>query len=161
MPEIPEDEVQNETETEATETSTAVATKPKKSKPKKSAAKKPASSKKPEAKVSTKKPAKKPTKKTSASASAKDRSLKSEIPAAQRRVAFVKLLRKMGATSATAAVAGSVIAEKLGYTPYDVYCLGYPKYKLATEGFVKSAKHEGQREVAYYLTAKGNKQDPE
>ena len=161
MPEIIEDVENAETETAENETTATVVTpKPKKkSKSSKKPAKKVSSKK--ETKVTAKKaPSKKPAKSSKPTAS-KDRSLKSSIPAADRRLAFVKLLRKLGANSATSAVACSTIAQKLDYTTYDVYCLGYPKYKLGADGFVKTVKHEGSREVSFYLTAKGLKNDPE
>lgn len=76
------------------------------------------------------------------------------IPAAERRVAFLKMLKKLGATSAAAARSKTEIAAKLGYGEYDVYCLGYHKYPLAVNGLVKSATHE-EGGLAFYITVKG------
>lgn len=80
-----------------------------------------------------------------------------DVPAAQRRVALVKLLRKVGATGAGSAKPVSELAAKLGYTKYDVYCLAYHKYHLATAGILKTTTEEGVRGLVVYLTAKGVK----
>ncbi len=112
--------------------------------------------------VKTKAP-KKPVAKPATKAKAKvvrDRS-SADVPAAARRLALVKLLRKCQATKATTAKPISFLAEKLGYNPYDVYCLVYHKYQLAVEGFVKTAKIEDVKGLCVYLTAKGVKTDPE
>jgi len=85
----------------------------------------------------------------------------STVPAAERRQAFLKLLRKMGADKATSAVPISKIAAKLGYNNYDVYCLGYHKFALGAGGYVKSAKLEDVKELSFYLTAKGVKSGPD
>lgn len=95
-----------------------------------------------------------------AAAKSRDRGM-ADVPAATRRVEFIKALRKMGATSATSAKPVSAIAAKLGYGNYDVYCLGYHKYPLAVEGYVKQCKLEDSRELHFYLTAKGQKNLPE
>lgn len=89
-----------------------------------------------------------------------DRSM-SDVPVAERRLALVKLLRKLGATSASTSRPISLLAEKLGYTRYDVYCLVYHKFPLATEGFVKVVQLEENPDRSVYLTAKGQKTDPE
>ncbi len=88
-----------------------------------------------------------------------DRSM-SDVPAPQRRLAVVNLLRKLGAKSKTTAQPLGLLATKLGYTRYDVYILCYPKYQLSKEGFVVQHKEQGAKEVSYYLTAKGLKNDP-
>lgn len=90
----------------------------------------------------------------------RDRSM-SDVPASERRLALVKLLRKHKATSGATAIPLSVIAGKLGYTTYDVYCLSYHKFPLARDGFVKTANREDSKETLVYLTAKGVKNDPE
>ena len=100
-----------------------------------------------------KKPVKPAAKK---SAAAKDRSA-ADVPARDRRVALVKLLRKMQATSATAAKPVKALAERLGYNDYDVYCLAYHKYPLAAAGLVKTVQVEGVRGLSVHLTAKGAK----
>ena len=115
---------------------------------KKSAAKKVA------AKAASKSGGDKPAKKRAAAKAASDRGM-ADVPVKERRVALLKLLVKLGATSGADARPCGVLAEKLGYTAYDVYCLCYHKYELATEGLVKQAKVEGQRGVCYYVTAKG------
>lgn len=109
---------------------------------------------KPAARKAAKKPAKKPAK--AKKAPAKDRSA-GDAPASERRAALVKLLRKMGADNGMSAVPISKLAGKLGYNPYDVYCLAYHKFPLAKGGFVKTTVHEDSREQCVYLTAKGAK----
>ncbi len=114
---------------------------------------------KPAAKPAKKAPTKAtPAKKAAANGTARkaDRGM-ADVPAADRRLALVKLLRKVGATSSAAARPVGVLAEKLGYTAYDVYCLAYHKYHLAAEGIVKTTTVEGQRGLSVYLTAKGAK----
>lgn len=80
-----------------------------------------------------------------------------DVPVGDRRLALVKLMRKLRATSADAGVPISELAPKLGYTRYDVYCLAYHKYPLAAAGYVKHAAADSGRELCYYLTAKGAK----
>ncbi len=74
-----------------------------------------------------------------------------------RRIALVKLLRTMKATSATSAKPVVEVAEKLGYTNHDVYCLAFHQFPLAKQGFVKTAKLPDVRGNAIYLTDKGKK----
>lgn len=80
-----------------------------------------------------------------------------DVPAAERRLALVRALRKAGAVSPGSARAIPDLAAKLGYTNYDVYCLAYHKYHLATAGIVKVCEVEGRRGLSVYLTAKGQK----
>lgn len=89
----------------------------------------------------------------------KDRSM-ADVPAMERRDCLVKLLRKLNATSAMTAKPISLLAEKLGYTNYDVYYMCYGKCLLATEEIVKTAKLEEHRDLCIYLTAKGQKTLP-
>lgn len=84
-----------------------------------------------------------------------------DAPASDRRLALVKLLRKMGATSASTSRPIDALANKLGYNQYDVYCLGYHKFHLAKQGMIKTVKMEDQKVVSYYLTAKGAKASDE
>ena len=84
-----------------------------------------------------------------------------KVPAAERRQALLKLMRKLGADKSTNAVPISKLADKLGYSHYDVYCLGYHKFPLAVGGYLKSVKIEGQPEMSLYLTAKGMKSGPD
>ncbi len=129
-----------------------------KAKPKSNRAKSPEALKKrlDAAKAADKKASKPKVKAKKKAAGKTDRSA-ADVPAGDRRVALVKLLRKLGASSATAARPVPLLAEKLGYNQYDVYCLGYHKFPLAVGGFLKSVKHEGQKTVSFYLTAKGMK----
>lgn len=79
-----------------------------------------------------------------------------QVPAAERRAALLKLLVKLGATTATTAAGLGKLASKLGYTEYDVYCLVYHKHLLATSEFVKTVKLEDSG-LSAYITAKGVK----
>lgn len=105
-------------------------------------------------KVKAKTPAKK------SSEDGRDRSM-APVPASERRKAFLALLRRRKADKPSSAIAISEMAEKLGYNSYDVYCLGYHKYPLAAGGYVKSVKHEGDKELSFYATAKGMKSSPD
>lgn len=91
----------------------------------------------------------------------KSRAMNRSVPAKDRRLALVTLLRTLKATSHQSARTVNELAEKLKYNPYDVYCMVYHKYHLATDGFVKTFKEDGGREVKVFLTAKGVKNDPE
>lgn len=94
------------------------------------------------------------TKKAKAEKSGKrDRSM-GDVPAKDRRRALVKYLRTARSFSAIDAKPIDVIAEKLGYNEYTTYCLVYHKFKLATDGLVKTAKIEGAQ-MGAYLTKKG------
>lgn len=83
-----------------------------------------------------------------------------EAPVKERRDHLVKALRKLQAVNSGTAVSINDLAKKLGYTAYDVYCLTYHKYPLAVQGFIKTAKHEGNRITMVYLTSKGQKTLP-
>ncbi len=114
-----------------------------------------------------KKPATKPAPKKAATAKATTKAAPAAsgramapVPAAERRAALLKLLRQKKATGALAAVATEELAAKLGYTPYDVYCLGYHKFPLAAGGYLKTTKTQ-EGGLAYYLTAKGQKSGPD
>jgi len=91
---------------------------------------------------------------------AKDRSM-ADVPASEQRQAFLKLLRKHKADKALSAMPISKIAEKLGYTHYNVYCLGYHKRPLAIGGYIKVVKLEDAKELSFHLTAKGAKSGPD
>mgnify|MGYP006921304410 CR=1 FL=1 len=88
-----------------------------------------------------------------------DRSM-SPLPASEQRDALVKLLRKLNATSGATARPLDLLAEKLGYTHYNVYCLVYHNRPLIVNGFVKTAKVEEHKGLCAYLTAKGQKTLP-
>lgn len=130
------------------------------SKAKKPAAKKAAA--KPAAKPAANKPAAKPAAKAAAAeAKARPDRHMSETPAAERKVALVKALRKFRATSSSAACPLAKLVEELGYTRFDVYGLingtsgaaGSAPTCLAATGHVKViASDEG---LAAYLTPKG------
>lgn len=89
-----------------------------------------------------------------------DRSMKSDVPAKDRRLALLKLLRKHGATKVSTAKPISFLAAKLGYTPYDVYMLTYRTSPLVIQELVKTCQTEEHRDLSVYLTAKGVKSDP-
>lgn len=97
-------------------------------------------------------------------ASATDRSM-ADIPAPERKKKLVQLMRKMGATSSGSARSVTELAEKIGYTKFDVYGLlsgtsgkagSAPACLLAT-GHVKSVDREDG--LGFHLTAKGAKTD--
>lgn len=88
---------------------------------------------------------------------AKSRAL-GDVPARERRRALIKHLKSVRAFSPLEAKPIDAVADKLGYTEYSVYCLVYPKFKLAIDGLVKTAKLEGSR-MAIYLTPRGRSID--
>ena len=116
--------------------------------------------KKPRAKPAAKLKQAEPKVKVKIDAKAKDRSM-ADVPASEQRQAFLKLLRKHKADKPLSAMPISKIAEKLGYTHYNVYCLGYHKRPLAVGGYVKSVKLEDAKELSFHLTAKGVKSGPD
>lgn len=75
----------------------------------------------------------------------------------QRRVAVVKAMTAMGATSATGAKTADQISAKSKLTRFDVYGILYHANKLQSEGYVKQVQIEDVRGLSYYLTAKGAK----
>lgn len=95
------------------------------------------------------KPAAKPKK-----AARTDRGM-ADVPAKDRRKALVKVLRAAKATGALSSKPIDELATKLGYGEYDVYCLCYPKFKLQTDGLVKTVKLEDSKRIGAYLTKKG------
>lgn len=102
----------------------------------------------------------KPTKAQKAPKVKLDRSMKSDVPARDRRLALLKVLRKHQAVKATAAKPISFLAVKLGYNPYDVYMMTYRTSPLVGQELLKTVQHEDNRELSVYLTAKGVKTDP-
>lgn len=107
-------------------------------------------------------PAKKTAKPKAKKAAEVDLSM-SEVPVGDRRIALVKAMRKAHATSAQDALTVEALAEKVGYTKFDVYGLlsgtsgkagSNPRCLLAT-GHAKVADTQDGR--GYYLTAKGVK----
>jgi len=82
-----------------------------------------------------------------------------------RRVAFVKALRTLGATTEQSARTAAEVGAKMGTvggvkmsTRLDlVKIIGdvYRTAELVHNGFVKTVRLEGERELRYYLTAKG------
>lgn len=83
-----------------------------------------------------------------------------------RRVAVVKAMRAMGATGATGAVTAEDISVKAAKAAPEladrvdlvkIILDVYRTSELLHNGFAKSVKHEGERGLRYYLTAKGMK----
>jgi len=93
-----------------------------------------------------------------------DRSMASDPPA-ERKKALISLLKKMKVTGATKARPVAEIAERLGYTKFDVYGLvngtsgkaGSSSTCLVATGHAATASIEGERGISIYLTAKGAK----
>ena len=105
-------------------------------------------------KKATKKAAKKTVKKTIKKTVKIDRHM-ADMPVSERRAKFLALLKKLRAIDGPSAVSGKVLAEKLGFTEYDVYVLGYKTSPLIIENLVRTAKlANGQRGLSYYLTKK-------
>ncbi len=134
---------------------------PKKSVKKNAVAKTPATKEKVVKKVVKKTTTKKSTKKKTAKkgTAEKPNRAMSDLPIGGRRIALVKLMKKLGAGSPATARSLPDLAEKLGYTNHDVYVLVFHQYPLVEEKFVQSAKLDGQRGLAVYLTKKGQKAD--
>jgi hypothetical protein len=115
-----------------------------------------------------KKAAKKPATKTKKAAAEKpDRSM-NETPASGRKIALVKLMKKVGAFSQTTSRTVEFLAEKLGYTKFDVYGLlsgtsgkaGSSPNCLLAHGIARVGDFpDGGRGKSYFLTAKGQKAD--
>ena len=77
-----------------------------------------------------------------------------------RRTAIVKAMRTLGAVGKTTArTAGEIAAKaKIKDVPTVKIVLDvYRTNELLHNGFADSVKHDGERELRYYLTAKGQK----
>lgn len=85
---------------------------------------------------------------------------KREVVWSERRTAIVKAMRKLGAVSvATAATAGA-IAKQAGMGEDEVVKVKivldvYRTNELIHNGYARSVRAEGTRELHYYLTTKG------
>lgn len=80
----------------------------------------------------------------------------------EHRLAVMKALRALRAFSASSARKASEIATKAkveGLTPkkVKVHCDQYRGSELVAHGYVKTYRHEGERELSYYLTTAGRK----
>lgn len=80
----------------------------------------------------------------------------------EHRIAVVKALRALRAFSASAARKAGEISAKAkveGLTPKKVkiHCDQYRGSELVAHGYVKTYRHEGERELSYYLTITGRK----
>jgi hypothetical protein len=89
---------------------------------------------------------------------------KREVVWNERRVAVVKAMRKLGAVSVGTAVTAGAIAKAAGIPDDEVFRVKivldvYRTSELTHNGFAKSVRPEGSRELAYYLTAKGKDTD--
>ena len=82
----------------------------------------------------------------------KDRST-APYPVTERRAMAITALKELKATNKTSAVSVATVAEKLGFTHFDVYHLiGSKRFPLVEDGFV--ALTGDGREKLCYLTAK-------
>lgn len=83
-----------------------------------------------------------------------------DMSPAQRRLTVIKMMRKVGAISATTSITAEQLASKTGLTKFDVYGQLYHANPLQRNGFIKQVQVESVRGLAYHLTAKGQKTDP-
>ncbi len=84
-----------------------------------------------------------------------------------RRVALIKAMRALGAVNNGTAVTATEVAKKMGTVDgmkmidrVDIVKIHLDVYRtseLVHNKFAASTKHEGERELRYYLTAKGQK----
>lgn len=119
--------------------------------------------KKTAAKKTTEAPKKAPKK--AAKAAAKKAPVKKSAPASEKkeggvrwsekRVAVIQGMKKIRATSPTAARTAADIAGVCGMDEKEIKHYCYHKQQLATEGYIGIAKVEDQKGLCYYLTAKG------
>jgi len=82
-----------------------------------------------------------------------------------RRIAVVKAMRALNATNSAQAVTAAEIAKKAGTVDgiklsdrvdfVKIILDVYRTAELLHNGFAKSCRHEGERELRYYLTKKG------
>lgn len=86
-----------------------------------------------------------------------------------RRIAVVKAMRALGAIDASTAVTATEVGKKAGTVEgiklgervdlVKIILDVYRTSELLHNGFAASVRHEGERELRYYLTAKGKKTD--
>lgn len=103
--------------------------------------------------------------KKAAKATAKKAPVKKSAPAAgkkeggvkwsEKRLAVIQGMKKIRATSPTAARTAADIAGICGMDEKEIKHYCYHKQQLATEGYIGIAKVEDQKGLCYYLTAKG------
>jgi hypothetical protein len=67
------------------------------------------------------------------------------------------LLQKLKASAESSAVDISTLADKLGYTHHDVYCLVFHQYPLVQEGIVQTIKIPSKVGLFVHLTRSGSK----
>lgn len=120
----------------------------------------PKKSPKPRAKKA--KAAKKAAKPKAARASANGhRKVTPGLTAADRRRKVLGAMRSLGATGYQSAVGADRIAKAAKLTEFDVYGALYHANPLGAGGYVKQDTHEDVRGLVYYLTAKGQKSNPD
>jgi len=134
---------------------TAVTPPAKKSVAKKAAAKKAAAKKVAVKKVAAKKAVGKKTTETSGKPG---RPRAEGILWTEKRLGVIKAMKKLQAVSETSAkTAPEIAARNSILTEKDVVHYCWKDHELVTEGYVKQVRHEGNRRIHYYLTAKGQK----
>lgn len=106
------------------------------------------------AKKAAKAPAKKAPVKKSAPAPAAEKK-EGGVKWSEKRLAVIRGMKKIRATSPTAARTAADIAGVCGLEEKDIKHYCYYKEQLATNGYVGVAKVEDQKRLCYYLTAKG------
>lgn len=82
---------------------------------------------------------------------------KGEIKWSDKRLAILKTLKKMSATSPGSARTAVDIAAKGGGSINDVKHYCYKDEQMVTHGFVAIAELEGEASLGYFITAKGMK----
>jgi hypothetical protein len=80
----------------------------------------------------------------------------------ERRIAVVKAMKQLGAKNASTAVSAEDILKASKLKNVDVKTIKvhldtYRGAELLAQGYAKSVRHEGQRALSYFLTAKGVK----
>jgi pyruvate/2-oxoglutarate dehydrogenase complex dihydrolipoamide acyltransferase (E2) component len=107
------------------------------------------------AKTPAKKAAKTPAKKAPVKKSAPAAEKEGGVRWSEKRLTIIRGMKKIRATSPTAARTAADIAGVCGMEEKEIKHYCYHKQQLATEGYIGIAKVEDQKGLCYYLTAKG------
>jgi len=102
-----------------------------------------------------KKAAKTPAKKAPVKKSAPAAEKGGGVKWSEKRLTIIRGMKKIRATSPTAARTAADIAGVCGMEEKEIKHYCYYKEQLAVEGYVGIAKIENQKRLCYYLTAKG------
>ncbi len=107
------------------------------------------------AKTPAKKAAKTPAKKAPVKKSAPAAEKGGGVKWSEKRLTIIRGMKKIRATSPTAARTAADIAGVCGMEEKEIKHYCYHKQQLVVEGYVGIAKIEDQKRLCYYLTAKG------